>query len=77
MLCGDETVPLPRLLKDQVSSDRITLKTMIQAQYTIFFRFGRMFLGDQSAAIALCAPGEQLAERQGDFPPHGIGGERG
>ena len=75
MLGGDETVSVPRLQKGQVSSDRITVKTMIQTQDTIAFRIETMSHGDQSAAIALCAPREQLTERQRDSPPHGIGGK--
>jgi hypothetical protein len=48
---------------------------MIQAQEKFSLRIEMMFHGDQSIATAMCAPREQLTERQVYSPPHGIGGK--
>ena len=74
MLWRDETISVPGVVpKDQVSSSRIGLKTVVQAQSTIFIRIGKTSPGDQTAATAPATLRRRLAERQGDLSSHGVG----
>jgi len=61
------------VVDDQVSSNRIGLKTVVQAHSTIYIRIGNTSPGDQTAATAPATLGKRLAERQGDTSSHGVG----
>ena len=78
MLQGNETVShVHGFLNDQVLSNRIHLKTMIQAQDTIIKKIAKIGPGNQSATITLVTPAKKPTRRQGDSSSHGIGRKHG